>query len=230
MKTTPILPQIDWEDREFANLKMRLDIFDDIIIASKFNRSRDDVEGRVSAFMVDPLDVASTLAGLDLATGLLPRNCLAWSRQGGQERLVIYIEPRRWDLWVMPTQKANRSIPLPGMVWVGHGKQYAVYAVKEIPTLTTPLFAVPAPNVRYPQGICVGEVSFPVASAATIWAAVEAFFGSGFNNHLENGRSQKYPDGVLKMWHKLHTAQAAEYPLDDLLPLKLILSEVINGQ
>jgi PRTRC genetic system protein B len=122
------------------------------------------------------------------------------------------------------------GVPMPGLVLVGHGLKYMMYAVKGhgngwTPPGDTSLFVAPVPNIS--GSVCHGNVPFPPATTKTIWQAVNLFFESGFNNHLDNGKSKKYPDSILRMWRVLHRAKATSYPEDDLLPAHKTLKEIL---
>lgn len=213
METT--IPGLEPDD--LAALRLRLDCFDDFIVAVSY---RDGEPGPLAA--LDPLDVAAALAGLNIGTPLLPRNCLFW-QAGHQERLAIYIEPAVWVVRI----PERLAVPLPGLVWLGRGVEYQLYAVKDKwPGPETVLFNPPTPNVSS-GGICRGNVRFPVASAATIWAAWGLFIESEFNNHLSNQKSRKYPYGVLDAWRELDGAPS--YPLGDLVHAGRTLEDLRDG-
>lgn len=219
----PWLPQVEWKDREYASLKMRLDLFDDQVIATKYNKGQ-----ALPPFVVDPEELATRLSGLDITTGLLPRNCLFWQKRGGQERLAVYVPPQVW--FVQVAGLGGLGVPLPGLVFMGHGLNYAMYAVKGhgngwTPPGDTSLFVAPVPNLS--SNVCRGNVPFPQASTTTIWRAVAAFFESGFNDHLSNGKSKKYPDGILRMWQVLDRAKATSYPEYDLVPANKTVEELL---
>lgn len=218
----PLYPGTQFNDNEQATLRLRLDIYDDMVLATRFDRSHDRTNGHQiepsATFLVDPDDLAARLAGLDLTSGLLPHNCLFWQKRGGRERIGVYVEPGAWELRV-DSEIPNRLVPLPGFVFVGHGVNYNLWAVKERPAnADAELFAAPVPNLDG-RGACAGSVDFPKAGPETIWQAVDLFFESGFNAHLANGKSVKYPESVLRMWRVLDRCRAVEYPLGDLVPV-----------
>jgi PRTRC genetic system protein B len=211
----PWLPQVEWEEFAYASLKMRLDLFDDQVVATKYEQGSPS-----PPFVVDPEELASRLAGLDLSSGMLPRNCLFWQKQNGQERLAVYVPPQVWGVQVAGL--GSLCVPMPGLIFVGHGLEYNIYAVKGHGNGWTPkpnegLFVAPVPNVWGAQGVCQGNVPFPEASTGTIWQAIGLFFESGFNNHLANGKSQKYGNNILRMWRVLDRAKAVKYPEADLI-------------
>lgn len=215
-----IFPAMQFEEYEYARLQMRLDLFSDRIVATRYR------EGLAEAsYIADPLAVAQALAGLDVDSGLLPGNVLFWQRRGGQERVGLWLPP---DLYLVQVERKKFEISLPGLVLVGQGKSYSLFAVVEAgrPGPETDLYHPPCPNVS--GTVCRGSVRFPVAGAATIEQAARLFFESGFNAHLTNGKSRKYPDDILRMWRVLNRIKAEEYPLEDLVPARMRLKELVE--
>lgn len=217
----PVLPGIDWAEGDYTSLQMRLDLYRDMIVARKFEAGQGG-----PLFVVDPLDLASVLAGLAISTGLLPEGCLFWSRKDGQERLGVYVPPKVWPVSIF-REEQTWHVPLPGLVFVGAGKKYELYAVKERPGVKVKLYNAPCPNVS--GSVCTGSAPFPEASAATIWQAVEAFFTSGFNGHLVQNKSQRQPADILAVWRELHEARARKYPLADLVEAGISFKRVMEG-
>jgi hypothetical protein len=219
---TFIFPQFELADDCYARLRMQLNLYDDFILATRFS---DGVPG--ATFVVEPTDLASVLADLPVRSGFLPQNCLFWSKRGGQERLAIYVEPKVWPVSVKQHRR-TWHVPLPGFVFVGRNKEYVLYAVREAPVKpNTRLYNFPAPNIS--NGVCAGNAPFPVASGDTIWQAVDVFFQSGFNNHLDNGKSKQCLNSILDMWHHLNREKAESYPLNDLIFANITLANLINS-
>lgn len=218
----PVLPAINWGEEDYARLQMRLDLYQDMIVARKFHQGKGG-----PLYVLDPLDLATVLADLTISTGLLPEGCLFWSRKDGAERIGVYVPPKVWPVSIQGQERTWR-VPLPGLVFVGFGKKYGMYAVKERPAgWKVKLYNAPCPNVS--GNVCTGSAPFPEASAATIWQAVEAFFTSGFNNHLVNNKSRQHPNDVLAVWRELHEARARRYPLGDLVESGYRFKDLVEG-
>lgn len=218
-----VLPALAWEEEDYASLRLRLDLYDDAIALTRFKEGQ-----ALSRFLVDPLDVATALAGLNINSGLLPEGCLYWNRRHGQEGVGVYVPPRVWTVAVRGEAQAWR-VPLPGLVFAGRGYDYQVWAVMERPGQAgQQLYLAPCPNV-HPDGVCRGSAPFPPASPATIWQAVEAFFSSRFNHDLSNNKSRKYPNDVLDHWRELDGVGAEEYPLDDLVGTNMTLRGLMDA-
>lgn len=219
-----IFPAMRFGEDEYAQLEMRLDLFNDRIVATRYQ------QGRAGAsFIADPLAVAQALNGFDIDSGLLPENVLFWQRREGAERIGLWLPPQVWPVRIESRQETVAwRVPLPGLVLVGHRKHYELYAVlgKDRPGPESDLFVPPCPNVS--GLVCSGNVKFPVAGAATIEEASWLFFESGFNGHLANGKSRKYPDDITRMWRVLNRIKAAEYPLADLVPMRMQLKGLLK--
>lgn len=225
---TPIFPDLNFDSDAYAHIQMRLDLYEDMIVATHYDNTEPG-----ASFVVDPMDLAAALGDLPFGSGLLPKNCLFWSKRGGHERLAVYIEPQVWAVSI-ERDKRTWHVPLPGLVFLGHEQRYEIYAVKEEPTadnLRLPVCIAPVPNMTPgSRSICQGNAPFPVAASGTIWQAVSAFFESGFNEHLVQNKSQKYPDNILRMWRILNRVQATEYPLDDLVSHHMTIRDLLREE
>lgn len=216
-------PTIRWGEDDYARLQIRLDFYEDFIILKKFSGGE-----IVQQQIVNPTEVAAALAGLDLSSGLLPRNVLFWSKRDGEDRLGIYVPPQVWLVTVRNEGEAWR-VPLPGLILVGHGYDYSLWAVTGRPTETNiPLYLAPCPNV-HPEGVCRGNAPFPKAGPTTIWQAWDIFVSSKFNRDLSNQKSKAYPDCILDQWRALHQAGTETYPPDDLVATRLTLGRLIHA-
>ncbi len=218
-----VYPHIPWHEDDYARLEGRFDLYSDFIILTKFQ------EGQATEqILVDPAEVAACLSKINLNSGLLPRNCLAWGKKEGQDGLSIYVPPKVWFVSIRGEPQAWR-VPLPGLILAGRGYNYKLWAVADRPTTCEDqLYMAPCPNVS-PEGVCQGNAPFPQVSPATIWQGVEAFFSSRFNRDLSNQKSRKYPDCVLDQWRDLHQAGAETYPLADLVGTNLTLGSLIDA-
>ena len=218
-----IYPAITWGEADYARLQARLDLYQDFVLLSKFQ------QGQVSQqYLVDPTEVAAALAGVDLNSGLLPRDCLFWGKRDGHDRLAIYLPPKIWLVTVRDEPLAWR-VPLPGLIFCGHDYRYTLWAVMERPTGGhTPLYLAPCPNV-HPEGVCRGSAPFPKAGATSTWQAAGIVCSSKFNRAPSTETSKAYPDCVLDQWRALVEANAERYPLDDLVETRLTLGRLIDA-
>lgn len=219
-----IFPQLTLEPECYASLRMRLDLYDDMIMATHYDAG---LPG--ATFAVDQADLGRALADITTSSGFLPPNCFFWQRKDGQDRLGIYVEPGLWAVSIQGDRE-TWHVPLPGFIFIGAGKTYSLYAVKLPPTtVETKLYHFPAPNLGGRGATCQGDAPFPLASGGTIWDAVYVFFQSEFNKHLINNKSQAHPGNILDMWSELNAAETPYYPVVDLVSANVTLEDVIDA-
>lgn len=177
-------------------------------------------------------DVVEALADLPTSTGYLPHNTITVGRREGSIFVAIYLPPARWEATV---RKAPRSktyhIPLPGLVFLGHGRRYWVWAVKHNPFQQKPhtlqLFHTPCPNVYENGGICPGNAQWPECAPATVYEAFRVFIqASDFNGNLTRGKSKTYPTNVLHLWGELDGRR--RFPAGELVASNLTLNSALT--
>ncbi|HVC32775.1 MAG TPA: hypothetical protein VNL16_04625 [Chloroflexota bacterium] len=195
-------------------LRLRLDFHRESVILHDFSGSV------VRTRLVSALDVAHALAReLDLSTGLLPPDCLWWSRTSSGVRIAVWREPKVWTVWLRESYAAKPRrlrLPMPGLVFIAMpGRQApSVFAAKGRPhSGDEQLYHFPGFNV-FPSGrVCPGTHLFP-ADPAKI---PESFFASHFAaGETGRGKSQRHPDDVGLLWNELN--RQPTFPLDDLAP------------
>lgn len=215
----------------YQDLVARLDLFSEAIVMTRY-----DASGARSCFEVDANDLAVVLTGVPVSTGLLPRECLFYSRVGGDVYMGVFIPPGSCTLTVADGDVFD--VPLPPLIWAGCGVGYQVWAVKQRPGERERLFNAPFPNVYMDGTVCAGNVQFPVCSARTIHAAFELFLKSEFNSDLAANKSEGHPDNVLALWEELHDVadflweelhDEVDFPLDDLVKTRSVLADVLGG-
>ena len=223
----------------YQTLRLRLDIYSESVVLTRYDKQQQPQ----ACYEVAPAALAAALSGMPVTTGLLPENVLFYSR-AGEERIGLYVPPGKRTLQMAaPAEKlidglAAITVPLPPLVFVGEGRTWAVYAVRERPTSAQdPLFHAPLPNVftgdsvSGPRSghICRGEVAMPACSLDTAHAALALFLESAFNDHLVDGKSQAHPDDVRELWQALVDADADAWPLDDLVQTDVQVGDLLGG-
>lgn len=166
----------------------------------------------VQTYLVDDKTIANLFApARSIATGFLPPHILAWGMDAQEsEWVVAYFKPAVRDVVLRNGGKTERlTLPFPGCVLRGHGRSYAIWAVKRRPqNANALLYRFPAPNVHGNGAICNGSATFPQASLATIDTALDTFFTSAFNDHLAG---EAIHDGkLLDLWRALHMQRALD--------------------
>lgn len=149
--------------------------------------TRHDRSGAPAAtYPVSAAAVANAFNMFGADTGLLPSNALFWQSRGGKLRLGVYVAPGKRTLHLRTGKRLEHwTVPLPGFIFVGCGKEFAIYAVSERPTLESDrVYHTPLPNVYADGRICTGNVPFPTVTAGTIADAIGLFFESEFNHDL----------------------------------------------
>jgi len=204
-------------------LRARLDVYEEALVLTKFEQGK-----AMACYEVAPGDVATAFSGEMLATGILPDGCL-WYRQGSREQIGVYLPPQVWRMQLAPEGIVRTA--LPGLVLVGCGADYLLFAVKQRPSDGSErLFHAPVPNVFNKGDICKGNVAFPTCSAGTIREVVRLFFEeSAFNNHLASGKvggEKRYAGDVRELWKDLSEAEAVEFPVELLVRTNLKLEDV----
>ena len=149
--------------------------------------------GRPAAtYPVASADVGRAFAGYASSTGLLPPDTLFAGTRSGRTRIGVWLPPARREIRYARGSRADRlTVPLPGLVFVGEGAKYWVWAALKRPaTPQDRLYSAPLPNVHQDGGICQGSAKFPLCAPGTISAAAELFFESDFNDDLSRSRAR----------------------------------------
>ncbi len=172
-----------------------------------------------------PEDIVAALANMPISTGFLPSNTLFWQSRGGQERIAVFVPAKRWTV---TANKALYTVPFPSLLFLGHGTNYRVFALKKRPSFTSmrmaQLYNFPGSNVNGSGRICNGNVPFPTASSETIYEALKLFMGSGFNNDNSTDRCQSYSSSV-ELWRALDGKK--RFPNRELVPARKRLHELL---
>ncbi len=219
----PIIPDIKADgERAYQQLKVRLDFYSETVLLTRFEEG-----GARATYPAAVADLAAAFTGIPLSSGLLPPRTVFWSRAGDQDRIGIYRPARVQE--VVRAEAGKLTIPLPPLLFIGHGANYRVYALKGIPDSDgRALFHAPLPNVGTNGRVCRGDVAFPICCGATIRPALELLLSSRFNNHEVEGKSRRRPDDVRMLWQEI--AGRRRFPVGDLVPMGLSLGEVIHGR
>lgn len=127
--------------------------------------------------------------------------------------------------YLLQVSDRQLKMPLPSFVFMGIGRDYFVWAVKEASFCASSIvYRAPVPNVNAVDGkICFGNVEVPTASLQTIKEAWSLFKISNFNPDFTNGKSKRFPKNILSQLHVLHAkgveGKRCRYPLSDLVAI-----------
>jgi len=140
-------------------------------------------------------------------------------------------------VWLPPSRRALLydtggharvlSVPLPGLVFVGHRSEYRVWAARRRPTRADDmLYLAPFSNLYGDARVCKGTAPFPRCEGAAMPQAVQAFFASSFNADLSGHRVRGQRASLFQFWSGLQRKRS--FPSDRLLSAGLTLGEVMS--
>ena len=156
--------------------------------------TRHDPRGRPAAtYPVSSSDVGRAFSGFTSTTGLLPPDTLFVGTRNGRTRIGVWLPPARREIRYAHGRKTARlTVPMPGLVFVGEGAAYWVWAALSRPqTDKDRLYSAPLPNVHQDGAICQGSAKLPVCAPGSVGAAVALFFESEFNGDLSYQRIRR---------------------------------------
>jgi hypothetical protein len=195
-------------------LKVRLDFYTDSIIFYLLDR------GIITTKHVSAQDISlAILSEISLNSGLLPRDALWWKQGKNGVQVALWRAPKVWPVALQteafkPAQRFR--LPMPGFIFLcSPGRPPAVYAAKKRPQSTGEfIYHAPLFNVYENGTTCPGTHQYP----QELEKIPESFFGAFFTQGaMYTGRSQKYPDDLLKLWEEIN--DKPKYPLKDLVKL-----------
>jgi PRTRC genetic system protein B len=195
-------------------LKVRLDCYTDSTILYILDK------GVITTRQVSARDLSlAILSEAVLNSGLLPREALWWKQSRLAAQVALWRPPKIWRVALQeePFQPARRfQLPLPGLIFAcSAGRAPAVYAVKKRPRSAGEfIYHAPLFNVYQSGTTCAGTVEYPQEIRKIPEAFFSAFFTKGA---FHTGRSQKYPDDLLKLWEEIDGQP--KYPLKDLVKM-----------
>lgn len=185
---------------------------------------------------LSPQSVAAAFRNMPFDSGWLPTGVLRCGSTSQGPFALLSIPAGIHKIEIQRPRSNNVAIlrvPLPGLLMFGHGKSYAIWAVKdERPTPTSPIFLAPLPNVFENGGICWGANKPPRPSASTIGAAFDLFISSPFTSHAANGKTRSHQDDVRGLLRSLHGKK--KFPAGELIDYRgetlKCVDEVIGGR
>lgn len=152
---------------------------------------------------------------------------------------IRYFAPRRYTLYAQDDapfeglgQRTNDGlvlldVPMPGLIWAGVSKTYAIYAT-DCDGFTTKvrLYRAPLPNTYTNGEICWGSNGRPHVSRGGALDAWRVFWEAPFNEHVVDGASRAHPKDVRVTLAEVVGREA--YPLDDLMPANVKLAGLMD--
>ncbi|HEX2913747.1 MAG TPA: hypothetical protein VH186_23280 [Chloroflexia bacterium] len=204
---------------------------------------------------LSPTSLRHAFSRLPVETGWLPSGICRWGSSSVGQWCVRFIPPACYTLRLeLPREDELRKygvvapagevvelegVPLPGMVFMGVGATYYLWAVASgtfHPDL--PLFGAPLPNLYGDGRVCFGENRAPEAELSTMEEAWQLFITSPFTAHLAQTKSQEYSEDVRIQLLRLagssqgvgreasKSEDSTTYPATDLVPYRQHYSPV----
>jgi len=194
------------------------------------------VEGRraVSKYVsIAAAQEAFGVGGID--SGWLPESVIR-TGQGRRGRfMVAYLPPAERTIFVddKKSRAAKLTLHLPGLVFMGVGTEYFVWAVSERAfSPKADCCHAPFPNVASSGRICYGSNKHPQVSEAGFAQALELLWISPFTSSQADGKSKARPKDVRTHLRAV-AASKKPYPVSDLVKaggsIESVVDRVISG-
>lgn len=161
-------------------------------------------ETLAAAFQIEQID-----------TGWLPPGLVRCGSNTRGNWAVFFVPPQCCSIAVEATRL---KVPLPGLVLLGCESQYWLWAICESQfDPQSKAHYAPLPNVHNTGKICWGSNKPPSLANQSIAQTWKLFIESPFNDHLVQGKSQKYPQTIVQQLRSLSKRNCKTYPDRDLV-------------
>lgn len=190
-----------------------------------------DNQQKFSKF-VSPDVIRAAFTQIPIDSGFLPSGTVRWGSYSQGNWVVKFIPPQQTSIFLADTSKPNAlRIPLPGLVFLGIGYRYFLWAVKTREfEPQAGVFHAPFPNINADGSICFGSNRVPKCSSTTLESAWQLFLSSPFNGDSATGKSKLNPNDVQKQLRAITSKR--RYPLRDLVPIctysRLTIAQIIE--
>lgn len=190
-------------------------------------------QGDITTYkLLSPNDLKAAFTGEPVDSGFLSANTIRWGTSYLGEYVVQYYPPQKYGMTLTDIKGGDLvvlTVPMPGLVFMGCGSSYWVWALKEEVSASTQLYHAPLPNVESLGSICFGTLNPNKSSASGMSQIWELLWATPFNSHTVQHKSKKYPVDVRSHLIELHNKKSRKYPVKDLLPLQYNLQEAIHA-
>lgn len=208
------------ENRSFINAIAPKDILASLYILEGQYLLRYHQDDQIFTKFISSESVRNAFSQLPVDSGFLPSGIVRWGSNTKGTFIVKFIPPSSNNRLTFTGDTHNQivSIPSPGLVLMGIGCQYYIWAVKTKKfEPNARVFHAPFPNINASGGICFGNNRVPDASNETIDVVWTLFNRSPFNSDSIAGKSKAFPSDIRKQLNTLHERQKRSYPLRDLV-------------
>jgi len=165
--------------------------------------------------------VRHAFAHSSIDSGWLPPGVVRWGSGEKGEWIIQFSPSSRHTLLFASEQKPIvLNIPMPGLVFMGYGRDYYLWAVKGKQFDKSAIaYHAPLPNIDSNGRICFGSNTVPRVSPTGITEAWTLFLNSPFNRDHANNKSRRYPDSVMLHLQEVYQQCKKKYPYRDLIPV-----------
>lgn len=142
---------------------------------------------------------------------------------------VAYHPPARRSLLMeYRRQTVKLTIPMPGLVFIGLGINYHLFALTEVFSPSANLCHAPFPNISNQNGwICFGSNQRMPATPPNMAIMWELIWNTRFNADWRNNRCKSEPTDVRKLLMKLQ--RRARFPDAELLPTGTTIQQAVHS-
>ncbi|MFB2917110.1 MULTISPECIES: hypothetical protein [Aerosakkonema] len=211
---------VNLESRSFINAIAPKDILASLYILEGQYLLRYHQDDQIFTKFISSEAVRNAFSQLPVDSGFFPNGIVRWGSTTKGTFIVKFIPPSSNNQLSFTGDSQNQilSIPLPGLVLMGIGRQYFLWAVKtKLFDPNAKGFHAPLPNINTSGGICFGNNPIPDASSESIEFVWELFGRSPFNGDSVAGKSKTFRSDIRKQLNYLHKYQKRSYPLRDLV-------------
>jgi PRTRC genetic system protein B len=168
---------------------------------------------------LSPTDIAAAFRKSTLDSGWIPPEIVRIGQIAATSFAMAWFPPKQHTCPFIGKDNSivQKTIPLPGLLFAGKGKEYAVWATPPTFSPHKNLYHAPLPNVHPNGSICWGSNRPPECTAQQLNDAFLMFLHTPFNRDLVANKSIKYPRDVRK--HLTELESQKPYPEMDLIPL-----------
>ncbi len=184
---------------------------------------------------VTAMDVAAAFSGVEQDTGWLAPGIVRTGHVSRGKWFVYSAPPQKVEIQVEGDSLETLTIPIPRTVLAGIGTQFYLWALHSKHfSSDEEAFHAPFPNVHPGGAICWGTNTPGEAEAGRARKTWELFFGTPFNAHLAQNKSEAQPGDVRNLLRSLATQKVHKYPVGDLQPVNrsidFLIGQMLRGQ
>jgi PRTRC genetic system protein B len=168
---------------------------------------------------LSPTDIAAAFRETPIDSGWIPPEIVRTGQTTATNFTIGWFPPKKYTCPFLAKDNSiiQKTVPLPGLLFAGKGKDYAVWATSCRFFPDKPLYHAPLPNVHSNGAICWGTNRPPECTAQALRQAFLLFIHSPFNRDLITGKSVKHPHDIRK--HLTELQNKKSYPTKDLVPI-----------